>query len=79
MQALLLAAPSVTIVIAYAAAVYAYLPLSVTFDPQVPQDVRGAYTDAASRGWRRLRVALALAGLAALSLAAAITAVAVVR
>ena len=77
-EALLLATPSVTIVTAYAAAVYAYLPLTVAFDPQDPQDVRAAYTAAVSRGWRRMRVALAL-GLAAVSLAAAITAVAVAR
>lgn len=76
LQALLLAAPSVTIVIAYAAAVYAYLPLTLSFHPRDPQDVRAACTAAVSRGWRRLRVAL---GLAAVSLAAAITAVAVAR
>lgn len=79
LQALLLAAPSVTIVIAYAAAVYAYLPLTLSFHPRDPQDVRAACTAAVSRGWRRLRVALGLAGLAAVSLAAAITAVAVAR
>jgi hypothetical protein len=78
-EALLLAAPSVMIVIAYAAAVYAYLPLTVAFDPQDPQDVRAAYTAAVNRGWRRMQVALALAGLAAVSLAAAITAVTVTR
>lgn len=76
LRALLLAAPSVTIVIAYAAAVYAYLPLTLSFHPRDPQDVRAACTAAVSRGWRRLRVAL---GLAAVSLAAAITAVAVAR
>ncbi len=72
--AILIAAPSLVIVVAYAAAVYAYMPLVVEFDPRDPAEVRTAYTDGVERGWRRLRFALALAAVAGVSIAAAIVA-----
>lgn len=71
----LLALPSFLIVIAYAAAVLAYMPLTVSFDPRDPDDVREAYSTAVSRGLRRLQLALALAGLAAVSIGLAIVVV----
>jgi hypothetical protein len=76
-DALVLALPSLTIVAAYAAAMYAYLPMTLDFDPRSPSAVREAYGRAVERGWRRVRVALAFAGLAALTLGAAIAVVTV--
>jgi hypothetical protein len=70
----LLALPSFLIVLAYAAAVAASMPLNVSFDPRDPDEVRLIYTAAAQRGWRRLQVALWLCGLAAVSIGAAIAA-----
>jgi hypothetical protein len=72
LSAILIAAPSPFVVLAYAAAVYAYMPLTLTFDPRDPEEVRTAYARAVQRGWRRLRVALVLSGLAGVSLAVAI-------
>lgn len=71
-ESILLGAPSLLIVLAYAGAVYAYMPLTIEFDPRDPAEVRIAYTQATRRGWRRLRVALALSAVAGLGIAAAI-------
>jgi len=71
-ESVVLGAPSLLIVLAYAGAVYAYMPLTIEFDPRDPEDVRVAFTEATRRGWRRLRIALGLAALAGLGIAAAI-------
>jgi hypothetical protein len=68
----IIATPSFLILVAYAAAVFAFMPLSVSFDPRDPEQVRLTYSDATRRGWRRLQVALSLCGLAAASIALAI-------
>ncbi len=75
-QGWLLALPSFVIVLAYSAAVYAYMPLVVSFEPRDPEEVRLAYSNAARRGWRRLQVALVLSGLAAISIGLAVAVVA---
>jgi hypothetical protein len=73
----LLALPSFLIVVAYAFAVVASMPLNVSFDPRDPDEVRLTYTGAVHRGWRRLQAALALCVLSALAIGVAIAAVAV--
>ena len=75
----LLALPSLVIVSAYATAVYASMPLTEAFDPRDPHEIQTAYHRASVRGWRRLRVALGLAFVAALSISAALLAVVTAR
>jgi hypothetical protein len=72
-----LALPSFLIVVSYAVAVVASMPLNVSFDPRDPDEVRTAYTGAVRRGRRRLQAALALCLLSAVAIGVAVAAVAV--
>lgn len=71
-SAIMVALPVGLLVLAYVAATYASMPVTTSFDPLDPAEVRAAYVTAASSGLRRLRTALALTALAAASLVLAL-------
>lgn len=75
LQAIVLAFPSVTLVVAYMAAVFAFMPVTVEFDPRDPEEVRVSYATALHRGFTRLKLALTLTAASALAIAGAIIAV----
>lgn len=75
-RAVVVALPSVMLMFAYVTAVFAYMPISVEFDPRDPADVQAAYVAGVRAGQRRLRIALVLCAVAAASIGAAIAVVA---
>lgn len=71
-ELVVLALPSLLIVVAYAAAMFAYMPVAVEFEPLDPADIRAAYVQGVRTGRQRMRWALVLTGIAALAIGAAI-------
>lgn len=78
--AVLVAAPSVLLVLAYFATVWARNPVLREFDPRVPEDIEARlYSTTVRRKQWRLGIALSLAGLAAAGVACALVAAALHR
>jgi hypothetical protein len=71
-RAVVVALPVGLFVVAYVAATIASMPVTTSFDPLDPAEARMAYVAASVQGLRRLRGALALTTLAAVSLVLAL-------
>jgi hypothetical protein len=74
-----LVAPALLLVVAYALAVRATLPVEVRFDPRVIQQIQRAHVHASEVKQERLRLAGLAAGLGALAVVTAVVATAIVR
>jgi hypothetical protein len=74
-----LVAPALLLVASYGLAVWAMLPVEVTFDPRVVQQIQQAHVHASGVKQRRLWWAGAAAGLGALAVVAAVVVTATVR
>jgi hypothetical protein len=71
-RAIVVALPVALLVVAYVAATHASMPITTSFDPLDPAEVREAYVVSGVVGLRRLRTALALTTIAAVSLVLAL-------
>lgn len=78
-EAVLLALPGVLLVVAYAVAAWAAMPIIVRFDPRVPFEIEEAHLAGVACSRRRLTASLVATGVAALSVAAAIVGTALAR
>ncbi len=70
----LIASPSTVLIGAYWVAVWAQVPISVKFDPRMPDDIKKAYLKGIRAKKRKLNAALALSLLAAVLVSFAIVA-----
>jgi hypothetical protein len=76
LQAIALSCPAVLLVVAYGAALWATLPVNVSFDPRSPVEVQAAHEFISRAKHARLTVAVVFTFLAAVGVALALVVVA---
>jgi len=77
--AVVVAVPAVLVFAAYLSATFATLPIQVNFDDRAPDSIKAAHELVMKRRRRRIEISAVLAALAALSVAAAVSLIAVTR